>query len=85
MYTFNAATIKTKMTAGNPVNMVANTITGVWKRMLKGTKRQLTNMNQPMMEMLRGRPGGFGAAIGGLGGGANPVGGAEPGGGGVAE
>jgi hypothetical protein len=54
---------------------------------LKGTKRQLTNMNQAMMEMLRGRAVGVAAAIGGVGGAARstvelrPVGG----GGGVAE
>jgi phage-related minor tail protein len=58
---------------------------------MKGTKMQLANMNHAMIEMLRGRVGRCGAAMGGVGSGATSVGVAMPGavvregGGGVAE
>ena len=59
-------------------------MTGAWKIRFKGTKTQLTNRNQAMMETLSGRAGRLGATIGGVGKGAGSVWEGKPGGGGVA-
>jgi hypothetical protein len=71
--------------------MAVNSMVGARSMTLKGTKRQLATRNHPMIEMLRGRAGRFGAAIGGVGSAATSVGVVRAsgvvsdGGGGVAE
>jgi hypothetical protein len=78
-------------TACQPLKVVRNRGTGGCRKRLKGTKRQMAKRNQAMIEMLRGRAGRCGAAIGGVGSGATSVGMAtlgaivREGGGGVAE
>ena len=47
--------------------MVVNSTAGARKRMLKGTNKQLTSMNQAMIEMLRGRAVRVAATIGAVG------------------
>src|SRR5438270_2731501 len=97
IYKCNAPKSESRIAAGHPVNMAVNSTVGARRTMLKGRKMQPAKMNHAMIEMLRGRVGRCGAAIGGVGGSATLVGVAAPtglaiasgvvsdGGGGVAE